>query len=56
MTKEEVIIDRRVHAIIIGRGGQGIKKIMKEYKVDIKLPRDGDANPDAVMVDLLPLP
>lgn len=50
MAKEEVTIDRRVHPMIIGRRGQGIRKIMQQFKVDIKLPRDGDDNPDVVTV------
>ena len=50
MMKEEVRIDRRVHPMIIGRGGAGIRKIMKDFNVDIKLPRDGDADMDVVVV------
>lgn len=50
MVKEELSIDRRVHPMIIGRGGSGIRKIMKDFKVDIKLPRDGDSDPDVVII------
>ena len=50
MTKEEVTVDHRVHPMIIGRRGAGIRKIMQEFDVDIKLPRDGDPDPDLVVV------
>jgi predicted PilT family ATPase len=50
MVKEEVEISSRVHSMIIGRRGTGIRKIMSDYNVDIKLPRPGDANPDLVSV------
>ena len=50
LSKEEVRIDHRVHSMIIGRRGQGIRKIMQEFDVDIKLPREGDGDPDLVVV------
>ncbi len=52
MAKEEVRIDPRVHSMIIGRRGAGIRKIMTDYKVDIKLPREGEGEPDVVTVSL----
>jgi hypothetical protein len=48
--KEEVKINHRVHSMIIGRRGTGIRKIMSDYNVDIKLPRQGDPDPDLVVV------
>lgn len=36
--------------MIIGRRGAGIRKIMQEYKVDIKMPRDSDPEPDLVTI------
>merc|ERR1712168_1714537 len=42
MIKEEVQIDPRVHSMIIGRRERTIRKIMDDYKVDIRLPREGD--------------
>ena len=36
--------------MIIGRRGAGIRKIMADYKVDIKLPREKDPDPDLVQV------
>ena len=52
MTKEEVTIDNRVHSMIIGRKGTGIRKIQQDYNVEIKLPREGDPNPDMVIVSI----
>lgn len=53
MVKEEIEISHRVHSMIIGRRGMGIRKIMADYKVDIKFPRQGDPNPDLVVVSQL---
>ena len=53
MTKEEVMIDNRVHSMIIGRKGTGIRKIQQDYNVEIKLPREGDPNPHMVIVSLI---
>jgi len=50
MTKEEVMIDHRVHSMIIGRKGTGIRKIQQDFNVEIKLPREGDPNPNMVII------
>ena len=52
LVKEVVQIDSRVHARIIGQRGRGIRKIMDDFKVDIKFPRDNDrdTNPDDVTI------
>jgi len=50
MMKEEILIDNRVHSMIIGRKGAGIRKIQQDFNVEIKLPREGDPNPDMVIV------
>merc|ERR1719361_536081 len=51
MVREEVSIDSRTHPMIIGRRGQGIRKIMQDFKVDIKMPKQGvDADPDLVII------
>jgi len=50
MTKKEIKIDHRVHSMIIGRKGQGIKSIMNQFKVDLKFPRDNDPDPDCVTI------
>lgn len=34
----EIDIDHRIHARIIGSGGQKLQQMMKEYEVDIKFP------------------
>jgi len=50
MIKEEVEIDNRIHKYIIGRRGDEIKKIQKKFNVELRLPRDGDPNPDLVTI------
>ena len=54
MMKEEILIDNRVHSMIIGRKGAGIRKIQQDFNVEIKLPREGDPNPDMVIVSIYP--
>ena len=57
MTKEEVEIDHRIHSYIIGRGGKEIKRIQQQFKVELKLPRDGDgSHPDIVTVSAFKVP
>ena len=48
--KEEVMIHSRVHSMIIGRRGAGIRKIMQDFNVDIKMPRERDPEPDLVVI------
>jgi len=50
MVKEEVKIDPRVHSMIIGKRGRTIHKIMDDFKVDIRLPREGDEDPSLVII------
>ena len=50
MVQEEVSIDPRVHSMIIGKRGRSIRKIMEDFKVDIRLPREGDSDPSRVVV------
>lgn len=45
----EVHIDNRVHSRIIGQKGRAVRKIMDQYKVDIRFPRT-DGNPDLVVI------
>ena len=52
MTKDEVDIDHRVHSMIIGKGGREIRTLQQKFKVEIKLPREGDPNPDRVIVSM----
>ncbi|XP_074655321.1 vigilin-like [Tubulanus polymorphus] len=49
-TSIEVELDRRVHSRIIGGRGRAIKKVMEDYKVDIRFPRGTDTNPDLVTI------
>jgi len=44
----EVPIDHRVHNRIIGQKGKSVRKIMDEFKVDIRFPRD--PNDDIVTI------
>ena len=50
MVTEEVMIDHRVHPRLIGSRGRAIRKIMDEFKVDIRFPNRTSDNPDVVMV------
>lgn len=50
LTKEELRVDPRVHARIIGGRGKNIRAIMTDYKVDVRFPRAEDAEPDLVIV------
>merc|ERR1719431_773188 len=50
MVQEEVSIDPRTHSMIIGKRGRSIRKIMDDFKVDIRLPRKGDEDPSRVVV------
>ena len=50
MVQEEVSIDPRVHFKKFGKRGRSIRKIMDDFKVDICLPREGDADPSLIVV------
>lgn len=50
MTTEEVYIDHRVHPRIIGSKGRGIRKVMEEFKVELKFPRQESEDPDLVVI------
>lgn len=49
-TREEVMIDYRVHPRLIGTRGRNIKKIMDEFEVEIKFRRSEDADPNLVII------
>jgi len=49
MVKEPVEIDSRIHSRLIGGRGRAIRKVMEEYKVEIKFPR-GDDDPNIVVI------
>jgi len=50
MISEDITLDSRVHARIIGGRGKGIRKIMDEFKVDLRFPQSGAADPNLVTV------
>ncbi|XP_059485488.1 vigilin [Neocloeon triangulifer] len=50
MVKEQVSIDHRVHARLIGQRGRAIHKVMEQYSVDIKFPRSTDPDPSLVTI------
>ncbi|CAL9695903.1 unnamed protein product [Knipowitschia caucasica] len=50
MISEDMTLDSRVHARIIGARGKGIRKIMDEFKVDLRFPQNGAADPNLVTV------
>ncbi|KAJ8416658.1 hypothetical protein AAFF_G00325360 [Aldrovandia affinis] len=54
MVSEDVKLDHRVHARIIGARGKAIRKLMEEFKVDIRFPQPGSDDPDRVTVSGLP--
>ncbi|XP_060886574.1 high density lipoprotein binding protein a isoform X1 [Labrus mixtus] len=50
MISEDITLDSRVHARIIGARGKGIRKIMDEFKVDLRFPQSGAADMNIVTV------
>ncbi|XP_056607167.1 high density lipoprotein binding protein a [Triplophysa dalaica] len=50
MISEDITLDSRVHARIIGARGKGIRKIMDEFKVDVRFPQNGASDPNLVTV------
>lgn len=48
--KEEIRISSAVHSRLIGSKGRNIRKIMDDYKVDIKIPRKTDPDPEMVTI------
>ena len=50
MTTISVEIDSRVHNRIIGGRGAAIRKMMEEFKVDVRFPRSGDENKNLVEI------
>uniref|UniRef100_A0A914Y922 K Homology domain-containing protein n=1 Tax=Panagrolaimus superbus TaxID=310955 RepID=A0A914Y922_9BILA len=50
MISQEVTLAHAFHPRLIGKGGKGLRKIQDDFKVEIRLPRSGDPNPDIVVV------
>lgn len=49
LVREVVKVDSRIHARLIGQRGRNIHKIMDEYKVEIRFPKQGE-NPDDITI------
>lgn len=49
LVRETVRVASRIHARLIGQRGRNIHKIMDEYKVEIKFPKQGD-DPDEITI------
>jgi polyribonucleotide nucleotidyltransferase len=47
---QETTLDARIHNRLIGPKGKNIKKIMDDYKVEIRFPRQSDPDPNLVAV------
>ncbi|CAG2229559.1 Vigilin [Mytilus edulis] len=50
MTSIECKLDHRVHPRIIGAKGKNIRKLMDDFKVDIRFPRGPEENPDIIYI------
>ncbi|XP_061189597.1 vigilin-like [Saccostrea echinata] len=50
MVTVECNVDHRVHPRIIGLRGRNIRKIMDNFKVDVRFPRPSDDNPDLILI------
>lgn len=49
LVREIIHVDSRIHARLIGQRGRNIHKIMDEYKVEIKFPKQGE-DPDNITI------
>lgn len=49
LVREVINVDSRIHARLIGQRGRNIHKIMDEYKVEIKFPKQGE-DPDSITI------
>lgn len=50
MTTLQVELDYRVHNRIIGGRGAQVRRLMEEFKVDIRFPRSSDENKNLVEI------
>ena len=50
LVSEEIEIDHRIHSRLIGFHGRGIRKIMENFKVDVRFPGRESDNPDLVVI------
>lgn len=49
LVREVVDVDVRVHARLIGQRGRNIHKIMEDYKVEVKFPKQGE-DPNGITI------
>jgi len=50
LVTEEILIDNRVHSRLIGQYGRNIRKIMDNFKVDVKFPKENSSNSNLVTI------
>eukprot|EP00081_Caenorhabditis_elegans_P004496 NP_001129807.1 ViGiLN homolog [Caenorhabditis elegans] len=50
MFTQEISLDARYHPRLIGQRGKNLKKVMEDYRVEIRLPRQGAEDPNLVVV------
>uniref|UniRef100_A0A1I7U4S3 Vigilin n=1 Tax=Caenorhabditis tropicalis TaxID=1561998 RepID=A0A1I7U4S3_9PELO len=50
MFTQEITLDARYHPRLIGTRGKNLKKVMEDYRVEIRLPRQGAEDPNLVIV------
>lgn len=50
LAKETVEVDVRIYPRLIGQRGRNIRRIMDDFKVEVKFPKTGDANPNVVTI------
>lgn len=57
LVTEELRIDNRIHSRLIGSRGMAIRKVMSQFKVDIRFPKTnaaGEHDPDLVIIQGAP--
>ncbi|EJD75804.1 KH domain-containing protein [Loa loa] len=47
---QEIFLDATFHPRLIGQKGRNLKKVMDEFKVEIRLPRSSDPDPNLVVI------
>ncbi|XP_060078333.1 vigilin-like [Ylistrum balloti] len=50
MVTMECTVDHRVHPRIIGARGRNIRKLMEQFKVDVRFPRSESDHPDLIFI------
>ncbi|VDK31413.1 unnamed protein product [Gongylonema pulchrum] len=47
---QEIYLDSTIHPVIIGHRGRNLKRLMDEFKVELRFPRSTDPDPNLVVV------